>query len=60
MVTILTFAQNLVSYAVLAFVYSVTAVIFPKFSALVARGEMDEFKASIIKVLTTIFTFYYL
>lgn len=57
MVTILTFTQNLVSYAVLAFVYSVTAVIFPKFSALAARGEMGEFKDSLVKVLTSIFYF---
>jgi len=57
MVTMLTLVQNLVSYAVLAFIYSVTAVAFPKFSALAARSDISEFKESVVKVLTSMFYF---
>ena len=57
MVTMLTLVQNLVSYAVLAFIYSVTAVAFPKFSALASRSDISEFKDSVVKVLTSMFYF---
>lgn len=57
LVNIISFSQNLVSYAILVFVYSVTAVVFPKFSALVAKGDMTEFKDSVVKTLTSIFYF---
>jgi len=57
MVNIISFSQNLVSYAILVFVYSVTAVVFPKFSAIAARGDMVEFKDSVVKTLTSIFYF---
>ncbi|MFZ5989689.1 MAG: murein biosynthesis integral membrane protein MurJ [Bacillota bacterium] len=53
-VTIFSIVQNLVLYAVLAFIYSITAVVFPKFTMLAARGDMDEFKNSLVKVLTSI------
>ena len=54
MVTIFSIVQNLVSYSVLAFVYSVTAVVFPKFTMLAARGDMEGFKSSLTSVLTSI------
>jgi len=57
MVTMLTLVQNLVSYAVLAFIYSVTAVAFPKFSALASKSDISEFKDSVVKVLTSMFYF---
>ncbi|NLL06363.1 MAG: murein biosynthesis integral membrane protein MurJ [Clostridiaceae bacterium] len=56
-VTILTLVQQLVSYAVLAFIYSVTAVAFPKFSALASKSDISEFKNSVLKVLTSMFYF---
>jgi len=56
-VTILTLVQQLVTYAVLAFIYSVTAVAFPKFSALASKNDIGEFKNSVVKVLTSMFYF---
>ncbi|MDQ2085623.1 murein biosynthesis integral membrane protein MurJ [Herbivorax sp. ANBcel31] len=49
--------QNLVLNAVLAFIYSVTAVVFPKFSKIASRGDMTEFKNTLIKVLSSIVYF---
>lgn len=57
MIAMLTLIQNLVSYAVLAFIFSVTAVAFPKFSALASRSDISEFKNSVVKVLTSMFYF---
>ena len=52
MVTLLTFVQNIVVYMVLAFVYSVTAVVYPKLTASVAAGKMDEYKGTLTSVLS--------
>lgn len=54
MVTLLTFVQNIVVYMVLAFVYSVTAVIYPKLTAFVAEGKIDEYKYSLSSVLQSV------
>ena len=57
MIAMLTLIQNLVSYAVLAFIFSVTAVAFSRFSALASKSDMGEFKDSVVKVLTSMFYF---
>lgn len=54
MVTIFSIVQNLVMYAVLAFIYSITAVVFPKFTMLASRGDMEGFKDSLSGVLTSV------
>ena len=56
MVTLLTFVQNIVVYMVLAFVYSVTAVVYPKLTASAAEGKMDEYKYTLSSVLSTTLT----
>ena len=56
MVTLLTFVQNIVVYMVLAFVYSVTAVVYPKLTASAAEGKMDEYKYTLTSVLSTTLT----
>ncbi len=54
MVTLLTYVQNIVLYMVLAFVYSITAVIYPKLSAFAATGDMKEYKNTLGSILTTV------
>ncbi|TYQ14873.1 UNVERIFIED_CONTAM: putative peptidoglycan lipid II flippase [Acetivibrio alkalicellulosi] len=56
-VMIFVLVQNLVLNAVLAFIYSVTAVVYPKFSMLAAKGNMEEFKNTLITVLSSIVYF---
>jgi putative peptidoglycan lipid II flippase len=53
-VFMMNWVQNLVLYAILAFVYSVTAVIFPRLSMYAAQNNMAEFKSSLIKILGSI------
>ncbi|MCX7842073.1 MAG: murein biosynthesis integral membrane protein MurJ [Clostridia bacterium] len=53
-VALMTFVQNIILYSVLAFVYSITAVVFPKLTMLAAKGETDEFKDSLRRVLGTV------
>ena len=56
MVTLLTFVQNIVVYMVLAFVYSVTAVVYPKLTSSAAEGNMDEYKNTLTSVLSSTLT----
>lgn len=49
--------QNLVLYAVLAFIYSITSVIFPKLTMLSAKGDMENFKETLSRVLSTVLYF---
>lgn len=56
-VAIINFVQNLILYAILAFIYSVTAVVFPKFTMLAASNDMEGFKSTLLKVLKTILYF---
>ncbi len=51
MVTLLTFVQNITLYMVLAIIYSVTAVIYPKLTACVSRGDYDEYKQNLSQIL---------
>ncbi len=54
MVTLLTYVQNLVIYLVLAFVYSVTAVLYPRLSAAAAREDMAGYKSTLAGVLNAV------
>ena len=56
MVTLLTYVQNLVLYMVLAFVYSITAVVYPKLTESAAAGNTDEYKETLSGVLKTALT----
>lgn len=51
MVTLLTFVQNIVIYMVLAFVYSITAVLYPKLSESASSGDMDKYKGDLSSVM---------
>ncbi len=51
MVTLLNYVQNITLYMVLAFVYSITAVIYPKLTASAAVGNMDEYKETLQHIL---------
>jgi putative peptidoglycan lipid II flippase len=53
-IAIMVTVQNLILYAVLAFIYSITAVVFPRFTMLAARNEMEGFKHSLQKVLKSV------
>lgn len=53
-VTVMTYVQNLVVYMVLAFVYSVTAVLYPKLTKAAATGDMDEYKSALSSVLSNV------
>lgn len=50
-VTITTIVQKLILYAVLAFIYSVTAVVYPRLTVLAANNNINEFKTSLNKVI---------
>lgn len=50
-VSLLTFVQNIVIYLVLAFVNSVTSVLYPKLSQYAALGKNDEFRNTLSEVL---------
>jgi putative peptidoglycan lipid II flippase len=52
--TIMYTIQNIVLYSVLAFIYSVTAVVYPKLSMLAAQKDIALFKESLIKILKTV------
>lgn len=54
MTTLLTYVQNIVVYMVLAFVYSVTAVLYPKLTSKAAVNDMDGYKESLNSVLSNI------
>jgi len=54
LVTILTFVQNITIQLVLAFVYSVTSVIYPRLSESAAKGNMEEYKDTLGGILKTV------
>lgn len=56
-VSIMTTVQNLVLYAILAFVYSVTSVVFPKLTMMAARNDMEGFKNSLLNIINLIIYF---
>lgn len=54
MVTLLTFIQNLIINMVLAFVYSITAVLYPKLTEYAATGQMGEYRKTLNSVLNSV------
>lgn len=54
MVTLLTYVQNITLYMVLALVYSVTAVVYPKLTESMARGEVDEYKTILNNIISAV------
>lgn len=54
MVTLLNYVQNITLYLVLAIVYSVTAVIYPKLTEKAATGDMDGYKTTLSDVLSSV------
>ncbi len=56
LVSLLTYIQNIVIYMVLAFVNSVTAVLYPKLTISASQGKMDEYKSTLSEVLANVWT----
>ncbi|MBO4343996.1 MAG: murein biosynthesis integral membrane protein MurJ [Clostridia bacterium] len=54
MVTLLTYVQNIVVYMVLAFVYSVTAVVYPKLSESASKNDDEGYKNTLSSVLKSV------
>lgn len=54
MVTLLMFVQNITIYLVLAFIYSITAVIYPRLSESASRGDMEEYKNTLSGILMSV------
>jgi len=54
MVTLLTYVQNITLYMVLALVYSVTAVVYPKLTESMARGDVDEYKQTLRNIISAV------
>ncbi|MBR5535020.1 MAG: murein biosynthesis integral membrane protein MurJ [Clostridia bacterium] len=54
MVTLLMFVQNITVYLVLAFVYSITAVIYPRLAESASKGDMDSFKNTLSGILMSV------
>jgi putative peptidoglycan lipid II flippase len=54
MVTLLTYVQNIVLNMVLAFVYSITAVIYPRLTECAAVGDMEEYKKILKNITATV------
>ena len=54
MVTLLTYVQNITLYMVLAFVYSITAVIYPRLTEHAAKGDMNGYKKTLTDITKTI------
>ncbi len=54
MVTLLTFVQNLVLNVVLAFIYSITAVIYPKLTEFAATNRFDEYKQTLNSIINSV------
>lgn len=54
MVTLFVFIQNITIQLVLAFVYSVTAVVYPRLTESASRGDMEEYKESLAGILMSV------
>lgn len=54
MVTLLNYAQNITVYMVLAFVYSITAVIYPRLTAFAANDDMQSYKKTLTDITKTL------
>ncbi len=56
MVTLLNYVQNITLYLVLAIIYSVTAVVYPKLTEFFSGGKLDEYKNTLSGVLSSMST----
>ncbi len=56
MVTLLNYVQNLTLYMVLALIYSITAVIYPRLTESASKGNMEEYKATLSGILKSVCT----
>ena len=54
MVTLFVFMQNITVQLVLAFVYSVTAVIYPRLTESASKGDMTEYKSMLSGILMSV------
>lgn len=54
MVTLLNYVQNITLYMVLALIYSITAVIYPRLTESASRGDMGEYKATLSGILMSV------
>ncbi len=56
MVSLLTYVQNVVINMVLAFVNSVTAVLYPRLTISASLGKMEEYKETLREVISNVWT----
>ena len=54
MVTLLYYVQNITVYMVLALIYSITAVIYPRLTEFFAKGDMDMYKETLSGILKSV------
>lgn len=54
MVTLLNYVQNLTLYMVLALIYSITAVIYPRLTESASKGNMTEYKETLSGILMSV------
>ncbi len=56
MVTLFVFVQNITVQLVLAFVYSITAVVYPRLAESASKGDMAEYKDTLSGILMSVCT----
>lgn len=56
MVTLFVFVQNITVQLVLAFVYSITAVVYPRLAESASKGDMAEYKDTLAGILMSVCT----
>ena len=56
MVTLLTYVQNIVLYLVLAIIYSITAVIYPRLTESASKNDMAQYKTDLGGILGAVCT----
>ena len=54
MVTLLTYVQNIVLYMVLAIIYSVTAVLYPRLTESASKNDMAQYKTDLNHILCSV------
>lgn len=56
MVTLLLYVQNITVYLVLAFIYSITAVIYPRLTRSASKGDMEGYKSTLSGIIMSVCT----
>lgn len=56
MVTLLLYVQNITVYLVLAFIYSITAVIYPRLTESASQGDMEGYKSTLSGIIMSVCT----